>query len=166
MDDFLIALEQTALGQFIHTSSSLLGFPAVLTTHTFGLCFIIGANVIVSMRLLGLAPSIPLKPLRRLFPFMWIGLGLTIVSGFSLAIAAASIRLLNPILLFKMVVIVVAAPLMFRMQRKVFDNPSVAEDIVPPGAREMAASQLFLWLIVVVAGRLIAYSATILGDGY
>jgi hypothetical protein len=166
MDDFLVWLEQTTLGEFIHTSSSLLGFPTVLTTHTFGLCFIVGANVIVSMRLLGIAPGIPLAPLRKLFPFMWVGLILTILSGFALAIAAATTRLLNPILIFKLVVIAVAAPLMFRMQKKVFDNPVVAEDVVPPGAREMAAGQLILWLIVVVAGRLIAYSATILGEGY
>ena len=79
---------------------------------------------------------------------------------------AATTRLLNPILIFKLVVIVVAAPLMFRMQKKIFDNPSISEDVLPPGAREMAASQLFLWLIVVIAGRLIAYSATILGEGY
>ena len=166
MDDFLVWLEQTTLGQFIHTSSSLLGFPAVLTMHTFGLCFIVGANVIVSMRLLGIAPSIPLQPLRKLFPFMWLGLILTILSGFSLAIAAATTRLLNPILIFKLVVIAVASPLMFRMQKKIFNKAMVDQDTVPPGAREMAAGQLILWLVVVVAGRLIAYSATILGEGY
>jgi len=166
MNDFLVALEHTALGTFIHESSSLLGFPAVLTMHTFGLCFIVGANTIVSMRLLGIASSIPLKPLRRLFPFMWFGLVLTVLSGFALAIAAATTRLLNPILLFKLVVIAVASPIMFRLQRKVFDNASVSEGALPPGARTMAASQLILWLIVVIAGRLIAYSATILGDGY
>jgi hypothetical protein len=166
MDDFLVALQETLVGKFVRESSSLLGFPAVLTMHTFGLCFIIGANVIVSMRLLGLASNIPLKPLRRLFPYMWVGLILTAISGFSLAVAAATTRLLNPILIFKLVVIIVAAPLMLRMQKKVFDNPSIAEDVLPPGAREMAASQLFLWLIVVIAGRLIAYSATILGEGY
>jgi hypothetical protein len=167
MDDFLVALEQTTLGQFIHTSSSLLGFPAVLTMHTFGLCFIVGANVIVSMRLLGVAPGIPLQPLRRLFPFMWLGLVLTVLSGFALAIAAATTRLLNPILIFKLVVIAVASPLMFRMQKKVFNKALDSNDsTVPPGAREMAAGQLILWLVVVVAGRLIAYSATILGEGY
>jgi hypothetical protein len=166
MEEFLIALQETLVGKFVRESSSLLGFPSVLTMHTFGLCFIVGANVIVSMRLLGLVPTIPLKPLRRLFPFMWLGLALTILSGFALAIAAATTRLLNPILIFKLVVIVVAAPIMLRMQKKVFDNPSISDDVVPPGARQMAASQLFLWLIVVIAGRLIAYSATILGEGY
>ena len=166
MNDFLVSLEQTALGKFIHESSSLLGFPLVLTMHTFGLCFIVGANVLVSMRLLGVASIIPLQPMRRLFPFMWLGLGLTVVSGFALAIAAATTRLLNPILLFKLVLISVASPIMWRMQKKVFDNALVSGDTVPEGARAMAASQLCLWLIVVIVGRLIAYSGTILGEGY
>ena len=166
MHDFLVSLEQTSLGLFIHESSSLLGFPAVLTMHTFGLCFIVGANLVVSMRMLGVATSIPFKPLRRLFPFMWFGLILTVLSGFALAIAAATTRLLNPILLFKLVVIAVATPLMWRFQNKFFDDASVSEDSLPRSARVMAASQIFLWLIVLIAGRLIAYSATILGEGY
>ena len=166
MKEFLESLEQTSLGQFIHTSDSIWAFPFVLTLHTFGLCFIFGSNAIVTMRLLGLASIIPLQPLRRLFPFMWIGLALTIVSGFALAIAAATTRLLNPILLVKLVVIAVAAPFTWRLQKKVFDKALASGDAVPQGAGTMAAAQFFMWLLVVIAGRLIAYSATILGDGY
>lgn len=166
MNDFLIALEQTGIGKFIHESDSIWAFPFVLTVHTFGLCFIFGANAIVSMRLLGVASILPLKPLRRLFFYMWLGLILTILSGFAMAIAAATKRLFNPLLLFKLVVIVVASPIMWRMQKKMFDDALIAGDTVPPGAKTMAISQLIMWLIVMTAGRLIAYSATIFGDGY
>ena len=166
MHDFLVALEQTSYGKFIHESDSLMGFAFFLTVHVIGMCFIVGANSIVSMRLLGMAPSIPLQPLRRLFPFMWFGLALTIITGFSLATAAATTRLLNPILLVKIGMIAVAAPIMFRMQKKVFDEALVSGDAVSKAARTMAAWQIFLWVTIVIAGRLIAYSATILGDGY
>jgi hypothetical protein len=166
MHDFLIALEQTAMGRFIHESDSIWAFPFVLTVHTFGLCFIFGANTVVSMRLLGVASILPLKPLRRLFPYMWLGLILTILSGFAMAIAAATKRLFNPILLVKLVIIAVAVPIMWRMQKKVFDDPLISENVVPPGAKAIAASQIIMWLIVMTAGRLIAYSATIFGDGY
>jgi len=166
MNDFLVALEQTGLGKFIHESDSIWAFPFVLTVHTFGLCFIFGANTIVSMRLLGVASVLPLKPLRRLFFYMWLGLILTIISGFAMAIAAATKRLFNPILLVKLVIIAVAVPIMWRMQKKIFDDPLISENIVPPGAKAIAASQIVMWLIVMTAGRLIAYSATIFGDGY
>lgn len=166
MHDFLVALEQTSYGKFIHESESLMGFAFFLTVHVIGMCFIVGPNTIVSMRLLGMAPSIPLAPLRRLFPFMWFGLILTIITGFSLATAAATTRLLNPILLVKLGIIVAAATIMFRMQKKVFDKAMASGDAVTQAARRMAAWQIFLWVSVVIAGRLIAYSATILGDGY
>ena len=166
MNEFLQSLEQTSIGTFIRESSSFLGFPTVLTMHTFGLCFILGANIIISARLLGIATSIPLKPLRRLFPFMWLGLVLTVLSGVGLMIAAATKRVLNPILIVKLVIIAVAVPITWKLQKRIFDDASITEDNLPQNARTIAASQLFLWVLVLIAGRLIAYSATILGEGY
>jgi hypothetical protein len=166
-EEFLESLEQTGIGTFIRESSSYLGFPTVLTVHTFGLCFLVGANVIVCLRMLGLMSNIPLQPLRRLFPFMWIGLILTILSGGGLTLAAATTRALNPILLFKLAIIAMAAPVMWRIQKKIFNDPvTLAENKLPPSAKVFAMSQLAMWLLVMIAGRLIAYSATILGDGY
>jgi hypothetical protein len=164
MNDFLVALEQTAVGTFIRESSSYLGFPTVLTLHTVGLCFIMGGTTILTARLFGVASGIPLKPLRRLFPFMWVGLVLTLLSGTGLVIAAATTRALNPILLVKLVLIVAAMPLTWALQKNVYSEK--LEGPLPQNARWIAGTQMVLWLAVLVAGRLIAYSATILGDGY
>lgn len=166
MNDFLVRLQETGLATFIHESDSLFAFPFVLTVHTIGLCLIVGANTLVSLRLLGVASTIPLRPLRRLFPFMWIGLILTILSGTALAIAAATTRVLNPIVLFKVALILVAAPMMRSMQKKYFGPNAPTGTAIPEGARALASSQLFLWLIILTAGRLIAYSATIFGEGF
>jgi len=68
----------------------------------------------------------------------------------------------EPILIFKLAIIVVAAPLMLRMQHKVFDNPSISDDSCL-GARQMAASQICLWLSLMIVGRLIVFR-TILGE--
>jgi hypothetical protein len=166
MHDFLLKLEETGFAKFIHESSSIWAFPFVLTVHTIGLCLIVGPNSIMSMRLLGLASNLPFKPLRKLFPFMWLGLLLTILSGTALAVAAATIRVLNPLVVAKVVMIAFSAPIMWRIQKKIFDNPSVTEGHLPDNARTLAAAQLFLWILVLTAGRLIAYSATIFGDGH
>src|ERR1051326_7533825 len=96
MNDFLVGLENTGVSIFIRESSSFLGFPAILTTHAFGYCFIVATNMIVSARILGFAKSIPFKPLRRLFPMMWIGLILTTITGVLLVMAAAEKRVPNP----------------------------------------------------------------------
>src|SRR5215831_16446718 len=166
MSDFLVSLESTTVSLFIRESSSILGFPTILTTHTFGYCFILATNAIVCARMLGFAKSIPFKPLRRLFPVMWVGLILTVITGLLLVMAAAEKRVPNPILWFKMILLAVATPIMWKFQMKVFDDPSVDEHNVPPSARTMAACQLALWILIMISGRLIPYSATILGDAY
>ena len=166
MSDFLAGLETTGISLFIRESSSLLGFPTILTTHAFGYCFIMATNAIVSARMLGFAKSIPFKPLRKLFPVMWIGLILTTITGLLLVMAAAQKRVPNPILWFKMILLAVATPMMWKFQMKVFEDPAVNENNIPANAKTMAALQLALWILIMISGRLIPYSATILGDAY
>src|SRR5579864_8556583 len=162
----LESLENTSISLFIRESDSLLGFPGILTTHAFGYCFIMATNLIVSLRMLGYAASIPFKPLRRLFPVMWLGLIVTTITGVLLVMAAAQKRVPNPILWFKMVLLAVATPMMWKFQMKVFEDPSVDESNIPSNARTMAACQIALWMLIMISGRLIPYSMTIFGEGY
>jgi hypothetical protein len=166
MSNFLVGLENTSVSLFIRESSSFLGFPTILTTHAFGYCFIVATNAIVCARMLGFATSIPLKPLRKLFPVMWVGLILTTITGTLLVMAAAEKRVPNPILWVKMILLAVATPIMWKFQMKVFEDPAVNETNVPASARTMAILQLALWILIMISGRLIPYSATILGDAY
>jgi hypothetical protein len=159
--DLFVYIQKTELVTKFRESDY--GFVIALAIHTFGLSFLLGANTIVSIRLLGIAPTIPLKPLRKLFPYMWLGLILAAISGVALGAAHASTRLLNPITGFKLLVIFVATPIMWKMQKKIFDEPNLSDATLPQNARMIAASQLVLWLTVMVVGRMIAYSATILG---
>jgi len=161
---FLEFLEQTAVATFVRESSSMLGFPAFLFLHTLGLSFLVGANSVVAIRVLGMASTIPLQPLKRLFPFMWLGLVLTVVSGLGLAMAKATTLMLNPILLIKLVLIAFAVVLMFLLEKKVFPYAVVFRKIEPGDGRLMAAGLLILWTAVMTAGRLIAYSGTIFGE--
>jgi hypothetical protein len=166
MGDFLTSLESTGISLFIRESSSLLGFPTILTAHAFGYCFIMATNMIVSARMLGFATSIPFKPLRRLFPVMWVGLPVTAVTGLMLTMALAEKRVPNPILWVKLALLAAAAPMMWKFQRQVFEDPSVNESNIPASARTMAMWQIGLWMLIMISGRLIPYSATILGDNY
>ena len=166
MNDFLIGLENTGISIFIRESPSYWGFPAILTAHALGYCFIVASSMIVSGRMLGYAKTIPLKPLRRLFPMMWIGLIVTAITGVLLIMAAAEKRVPNPILWFKLVLIAVATPMLWRYQIKVFSDPTVDDGHIPGYARKLATWQIALWVVIMIAGRLIPYSATILGEGY
>ncbi len=163
-NSFLKRLDHTVISTYLRESDY--GFVFFLTIHIIAMSCLVGANSIVSMRVLGLASSIPLNSLRRLFPFMWTGFILADLSGIAIGFAHASTRLWNPILGVKLVVISIAAPMMRVMQKKIFDDPKITEGALPESARKLAAAQLFLWLSVLVAGRLIAYSFTIFGEGY
>lgn len=166
MVGFLESLENTSISLFVRESDSLWSFPAILTTHAFGYCFIMATNIIVCARMLGFASSIPLKPLKKLFPVMWLGLIVTAITGLMLVMAAAQKRVPNPILWFKMIALAVATPMMWKFEMKFFKDPTIDENNLPQSAKTMAACQIALWMLIMISGRLIPYSATILGDGY
>ena len=73
--DFLLWLETTFLGTWVRESPSLWAYPTVLFCHSVGLAALVGINTAVDLRVLGFARHIPLKPLARMFPVMWMGFG-------------------------------------------------------------------------------------------
>ena len=89
MHEYLTALEQTGLATWVRESNSLWAYPTVLTLHTVGLGVLVGANWALDFRLLGVAPRVPLAPLRRLFPLMWFGFWINAVTGVLLLMADA-----------------------------------------------------------------------------
>jgi alkylation response protein AidB-like acyl-CoA dehydrogenase len=56
-------LESTALSTWVRESGSLWAYPMVLTAHTVGMSLLVGANAVIDLRLLGVAPRVPLGPL-------------------------------------------------------------------------------------------------------
>ena len=97
---------------------------------------------------------------------MWTGLIITAITGTLLVMALAERRVPNPILWVKMVLIFIATPMLWKFQMKVFSDPSVDETNIPASARTIAMLQIALWILILIAGRLIPYSATIIGEGY
>jgi hypothetical protein len=154
-------MEQTRLSIFINESSSLFGFAGFLCVHTLGLSLLAGVNAIVSVRMLGVAPTIPLQPLKRLFPYMWAGVILTLISGAGLAMARATVLLTNPILIIKLVLVVIGTGIMWNIQKKVFNNPSGFDEAKPGNAKILAGAEILIWFFVLTLGRLIAYRLAI-----
>lgn len=154
-------MEQTRLSIFINESSSLFGFAGFLCVHTLGLSLLAGVNCVLSIRMLGVAPTIPLQPLKRLFPFMWLGFILTLLSGAGLAMARATALLTNPILIIKLVLVVIGMGIMWFMEKTVFNNPAGFNESRPGSARLLAGAEIVIWFVVLTLGRLIAYKLAI-----
>ncbi len=160
--EFLTWIEQTGFATYVRESPSYLAFPGFLFLHTLGLSLVVGPSVIVAARILGMARVLPIEPLGRLFPYIWVGFAMTVFSGIGLAFADATNKLMNPILLTKLVLIGFATAAMWMLQKKAFRPGISPDETTVLGSRFLAGSTLVLWFAVTVAGRLIAYSRTIL----
>jgi hypothetical protein len=155
---FLQTIEETGFSTWLRESESPFAFYFILLFHTFGLALLVGANVVVDLRLLGIARGIPLAPLQRLFRIMWIGFSINTVTGILLVIAYPTKSLTNWDFYLKLTVIGLAIWVMQRLKGEVFEDASLSEaDMMARGAA-LAKWSLFLWFGAITAGRLLAYT--------
>ena len=155
---FLRSIEESSFSTWLRETESPFGFYFVLLFHTFGLALLVGANALVDLRLLGLAPSIPLAPLKRFFRIMWIGFGINAATGVLLLISYPTKAFTNPVFYAKLTMIGAAIWILTKLQKEVFADTTVPEaDMIARGA-SLAKWSLALWVGAISAGRLLAYT--------
>jgi hypothetical protein len=166
---FLIWLESTSLHDWIVGSPSLLAFPGILALHAIGMGFAAGLSAAIDLRILGVAPAVPLPEMRRVLPILWGGFWLNAASGVLLLIGYPTKALTNPVFYLKLTLIAVAMVLVVRISRRLDgEAPDGRPDGRPPrrgfldgwSLRRMAMISLACWAGAVTAGRLLAYTYT------
>jgi hypothetical protein len=156
MGPFLHALQNSAFSAWVVGSESIWAYPMILTMHTVGLGIVVGAAVIVDLRLLGVGPGIPLEEVKRLFPIFWLGFFINLVSGVMLFVSEAEDKATQPVFLLKLLLIAIGVVVTARIRRMLFGNRSTPA-VAAAGARTLAISSLAVWGGAIVAGRLMAY---------
>jgi hypothetical protein len=151
----LMRLSETALARWINESGSLFGYPGFLFLHSLGLAFVVGVSAAVDLRVIGVAPGVPLVSLRALFPVIWLGFSVSALSGAILFIADASGKSQNPVFEIKLVLVALGVMLAALTQRRLHRLEADASD---RRARVLAVASLLVWLAAIVAGRLVAYT--------
>jgi hypothetical protein len=154
LDPFLAWVESTALSQWVVGSPSMFAFPGILTLHAIGMGFAVGISAALDLRILGVAPNVPLGELRRFMPILWAGFWLNAVSGVLLLIGYPTKALTNPVFYLKLTLIGVAMTLLVRISRLVFATNSP----ITPRLRNLAIASLVCWAGAITAGRLLAYT--------
>ena len=154
---FLRWLESTGVGRFVSESPSLLAYPTFSTVHTIGLSIIVGLSTVVGLRLLGFAPTMRLAPLKKLFPIMWFGFAINLVSGSGLAAAAASETIPDPMFIAKITCVLAAVAILRVLQVRVFRDTDLEAKPVNATNKFLAGAMLGLWLVGMITGRVIAY---------
>src|ERR1700743_3760764 len=119
MHSFFAGVEASALSTWIRESTSVFAFPSILTLHTIGMGFVAGLNGAVDLRILGIAPAVPLLELRRFFPLMWLAFWLNFVSGVLLLIGYPTKAITNPVFYLKLAFIALGVIMLRRLRAPV-----------------------------------------------
>jgi uncharacterized protein DUF6644 len=155
---FLEAIENTGFSTWLRESESPFAFYFILLFHTFGLALLVGPNIVVDLRLLGVARSIPLEPLKKFFRIMWTGFAINATTGVLLVIAYPTKSLTNLDFYAKLSIIALAIWVMQRLQREVFGKSGLSEEEMMVRGGALAKYSLVLWFAAITAGRLLAYT--------
>jgi hypothetical protein len=130
----------------------------MLFVHAVGLAVCAGMSAAVGLRILGVGASIPLAPLERLFPVIWTGVWMNVLSGVPLVMSNATKDLINPTFYAKMLFILIAVIYVRRVRHQVFlgaPGGTVIEASV--AGQGLAKVMLAMWAGAIVAGRLCEY---------
>jgi hypothetical protein len=136
-------LESTSLAAGIR--QSLWIYPALETAHLLAMGTVVGAAVVLDVRLLGRGADLPVSALlAHVVSLVWAGLAVSVVSGLLLFTAHATEQAAKPLLWVKLSLLVAAGVNAWAFRRTGW-------------ARVAAGLSLLFWAGIVVCGRLLAY---------
>jgi hypothetical protein len=157
MDPFLAFVEGSDLSTWIR-GDSMLAFPTIITLHTICMGLLAGASTAIDLRILGVASGIPLPPLRRFYPLMWLALAVNAVTGVLMAIGYPTKQLTNPLFYIKLSLVALGVWLVYRIGTEVLRAAEAGQKPMTARAKWLAAASLAGWVSLVIAGRLLEYT--------
>jgi hypothetical protein len=155
---FFTWLEESAFSMWVKDPDTLFGYDLFLTSHAIGMALLVGFSTAIALRVVGFAPGLPLKPMERFYPVLFLGFWINALSGFVLFVIYPTKPIANPVFYTKMAFIVAAIVCIRKLRSAVFSSAGpLDEPVVTPKARALAGALLFIWLGAITAGRLMAY---------
>jgi len=158
--EYLVWLEGTAFSVWMRESG--LAFFSGLILHALGMGFLVGVHVVTDLRVLGVAPGVPLPLMKRFRPVAGVALAVVIASGVLLLVAYPAKALTNPVFYVKLAA-VAAALLVGRSLARGILSDAVHHGGRPPGsAGALAMLSIALWVTAITSGRFLAYTYNVL----
>jgi hypothetical protein len=153
---FFRSLQDSAFTEWFLGSDSIWTYPTILTLHTVGMAILVGASFVINLRVLQVGGEIPLRRLRPLYRFIWLGFAINLATGVVLFVTQAADRVADPVFYVKLGSIAVALWFGALVKRSAID-PENAPAVATRQSRSLAVTALGLWAVAIVAGRLMAY---------
>jgi len=147
-------LENSAFSEAVKASW---GAPALLTVHVLGMALIIAVVVIVHLRLLGLFDGIAYTSLSRLFPALWAGLVLELLSGAVIWATKAAQYSVDVAFLIKVVLVAAGFAMALVLDGAVRREANSWAAGTRAPRPEFVLPSLLVWCAVIVLARLTTY---------
>lgn len=132
-------------------------FPLFNSLHVLSVCFMLGALLMLDLRMAGLAAKhYAIKQLSSDFlPWIWLSFVVAVITGSALFITRASAHILNPAFQWKLALMILAAINMLAFHWRSRKMPEVLAEIsvMPVWIKVSGISSLLLWLGATLAGR-------------
>lgn len=155
--EFFAWLETTFVANTIRDVAWI--YSALETAHYLGLAMLVGGIMIIDLRLLGFAKSLPIRSVIGLIPWVWAGFIVNAISGTLIFIYGATGFSANTAFRLKMVLMLIAGinAMIFTVAASRSAGTWLDADRVPVSIKAVATASFVLWLGVVTAGRWMAY---------
>ena len=158
MDSVFVWVESSTFSIWTRESTSVFAFPTFLAVHAIGMALVAGMGAAINLRILGVAPSVPLTERKRFLPFIWVGVWLCAASGIILLVAYPTKAFTNPFFYAKLIFVVLGIVQLRVIGRRVLDDASLDMTPVPGRGRLLALSSLVCWAGAIGTGRFLAYT--------
>jgi uncharacterized membrane protein len=151
-------------GVAIQIRDGLYTFPVLESIHVVGLALVFGTIAILDLRLLGVASTnrAVSRIMADLLKWTWAAFAITALTGGLMFSTNAVVYFHNTWFRAKMILLVLAAVNMavFELTARKTMPQWDTQQSTPPAARAVATISLIIWVGVIVAGRVIGFTAT------
>lgn len=154
LPDLLAAVERLPVVGAL--KASFYAYPLVNALHILSIGMLVGAVVLMDLRILGLARGVEREPFLHLMRVTAaLAFPVAALTGLTLFSVRARDYAANPAFQAKLVLLVLAG-LNFWAFRRIAGRAAAGAPY-PPAAKALAALSIALWLAVLVAGRFIGF---------
>ncbi|WP_047170423.1 DUF6644 family protein [Novosphingobium sp. Rr 2-17] len=142
-------------------------FSVCETIHFFGLCLLLGAILVIDLRLLGLMKRTPVDAVMKFVPIAFVGFALNLLTGICFLAYNPAGYATNWMFWLKMSLVLLAGLNMLFFS--FVEHPRILK--TPAGGsfgtvtRICAVLSLTLWIAVIIAGRLLPVTQGAAGKG-
>jgi OOP family OmpA-OmpF porin len=139
--------------------SWLAGVPTLLAIHALATALVIGLIVVIYLRLLGLFDAIAYTSLRRLFPVLWAGFAVQLLSGAALWAMKPAPYAVDVAFILKIILVFVAFVLTLALHRAVTRKAVswAADTAAVPHRFTFVVPSLLVWVAVVILSWLTGF---------